>query len=110
MVTEIQATLVWKVLVCENFGITFGKVIFKNDVIARISSPSIVLVLLEYFKLMFHSHVSISIIHLHLIQNQVQSQKNSQDCIFYLIFPSPPPIVVLSWLCLVSWVFGLQFG
>ena len=69
MSTEIQAILVWKVLVYLNFGITFSKVIFKNDVIMRISSLSIVLVLLEFFKLMFHNHVRIDIIHLDLIQN-----------------------------------------
>ena len=56
---------------------------------------------------MFHNHVRIDIVHLHLIQNRVQSQKNSQGCILHLIFPSPLPIVVLSWLCLVSWAFWL---
>ena len=50
MSTEIQATLVWKVLVFLNFGITFGKVIFENDVITRISSPSTILFLLEFYK------------------------------------------------------------
>ena len=73
----------------------------------RISSPSIVLILLEQFKLMLHSNVHIDIVHLHLIQNQVQSQKNSQDCIFHLTFPSPLPIVALSWLCLLPWAFWL---
>ena len=65
------------------------------------------MVLLELFKLMFHNHVHIDIIHLHLIQNQVQSQKNSQGCILHLTFPSPPPIVALSWLYLVSQAFWL---
>ena len=64
-------------------------------------------VLLRYSKLVFHSHVCFDIFHLHLILNQVQSKKNSEDCIFHLIFPSPPPIVVLSWLCLVSQAFWL---
>ena len=70
-------------------------------------APLFILVLLEHFKLMFHSHVHIDITHLHLIQNQVQSQKNSQDGIFHLTFPSPLPIVALSWLCLVHWAFWL---
>ena len=56
---------------------------------------------------MFCSHACIDIVHLHLIQNQVLYQKNSQDCIFHLIFPSPLPTVVLSWLHLVHQAFWL---
>ena len=56
---------------------------------------------------MFHNHVQTDIVHLRLIQNQVQSQKHNQGCILSSIFPFPPPIVVLHWLCLVSWASWL---
>ena len=62
---------------------------------------------LESFKLMFHNHVYIDIAHLHPIQSQVQSQKNSQGYILCSTFLSLPPTVASSWLCLVYRAFWL---
>ena len=56
---------------------------------------------------MFHNHVHIDTIHLHLTQSQVQSQRNSQGYILYSTFPSLPPTVVSSWSCLEYWAFQL---
>ena len=82
---------------------------FRNNVITRISwrarncfNSSKV-----FLKSMFHSHACIDIVHLHLIQSWVLSKKNSQDCIFHLVFPSPLPFAVLSWSCLVLLAFWL---
>ena len=61
----------------------------------------------ESYKLTFHNHVHIDIIHLHLIRSRVQSQKNSQGYILCSTFPSLPPTVALSWLCLVYQAFWL---
>ena len=56
---------------------------------------------------MSQNHAHIDIAHLHLIQSQVQNQKNSQGYILCSTFPSLPPTVASSWLCLVYQAFWL---